>query len=503
MRYRSAKPRHIALEGGYFMPEARPPLNLLKRESDFIFHELTRSICPTCKRVIDGQVILRNNKVYMRKRCPEHGWFEGLVSSDAEMYVASAAFNKPGTLPLQFGAEVKDGCPLDCGICPEHKQHTCLALIEVNSHCNLNCPICFADAQHGFSLSLEQVERMLDRFIELEGDPEVVQFSGGEPTIHPRILEMVRAAKLRGITSVMLNTNGVRIAKDERFVAELAELRPVIYLQFDGLRDDTYQKIRGEALLETKLKALERLAVADLDVALVAAVERGINEDEVGALVRFGMAHPAVRGVVFQPVTHTGRHLPFNPLERVTIPDVLHGIIAQSAGLFKPADFVPVPCCFPTCQVNTYLYVNGDEVVPLPRVLPVERYLDYITNRALPKIPSLPDIQQALEGLWSASAVAGSAKTATQFDCACGVAVDLGGDLAHAKKHIFQIAIKDFMDAYTFSAKQVMKCCVGVLVPDGRLIPFCAYNSVGYRESVRAELTLKQRKERRGRATAH
>ena len=480
--------------------ESGPAPTTSTRDADFIFHELTRSICPQCKRVIDAQVILRDNKVYMRKRCPEHGWFEGLVSSDAQMYVTSAAFNKPGTMPLQYSTEVKDGCPLDCGICPEHKQHTCLTLIEVNSGCNLNCPICFADAGDGFSLTLEEVERMLDRLVELEGEPEVVQFSGGEPTIHPQILDMVRAAMARGIPNVMINTNGVRIAKDDRFLAELKELRPAIYLQFDGLERETYRKIRGEDLLDMKLRCLERLAEIDLDVALVAAIERGVNEHEVGALVRFGLEHPAARGLVFQPVTHTGRHLPFNPLERMTIPDVLHGIVQQTDGLFRLEDFVPVPCCFPTCQVNTYVYVNDNEVIPLPRILPVDQYLDYITNRALPKPPSLPDIQRALEGLWSASAVAGSAKTTSQFDCACGVAIDLGIDLGHAKRHIFQIAIKDFMDAYTFSVKQVMKCCVAVLVPDGRLIPFCAYNSVGYREQVRAQLARRPQEARHGRS---
>ena len=159
--------------------------NRVKQDADYIFHELTRSICPECKAVIDAQVIIRDNKVYMRKRCPEHGWFEGIISSDAEMYVGSVRFNKPGTIPLDFSTEVENGCPLDCGLCPEHKQHICLALIEVNTACNLDCPVCFADAGAGYNLTLEQVESMLDRFVEIEGDPEVVQFSGGEPTIHP------------------------------------------------------------------------------------------------------------------------------------------------------------------------------------------------------------------------------------------------------------------------------------------------------------------------------
>ena len=357
------------------------------READFIFHELTRSICPECKRVIDAQVIIRDNKVYMRKRCPDHDWFEGIISSDAQMYVDSIKFNKPGSIPLEFSTKVLDGCPLDCGLCPEHKQHICLALIEVNTACNLNCPVCFANAGIGYSLTLEQVEAMLDRFVETEGDPEVVQFSGGEPTIHPQLLDMVQAAKDRGIRQVMVNTNGVRIARDDRFLDGLAKVNPVIYFQFDGLRKETYLTLRGEDLLDLKLQALDRLQSAGLDAVLVAAVEKGVNVDEVGAIVEFGLQHPAVRGVVLQPVTHVGRHIDFDPLERVTIPDVLHGIVEQTGDRFVLEDFVPVPCCFPTCQVNSYVFVDGDNVVPLPRMLDIDQYLDYITNRALPKPP--------------------------------------------------------------------------------------------------------------------
>ncbi len=426
----------------------------------------------------------------MRKRCPEHGWFEGIISSDAEMYVDSIKFNKPGTLPLEFSTEVRDGCPLDCGLCPEHKQHICLALIEVNTGCNLNCPVCFANAGAGYSLTMAQVESMLDRYLELEGDPEVVQFSGGEPTIHPDILDMVQAAKDRGIRQVMINTNGVRIARDDRFLAELARLDPIIYFQFDGLRRDTYRAIRGEDLLDQKLQALERMEQAGLDAVLVAAIETGINVDEVGKVLEFGLKHPAVRGVVFQPVTHAGRHIPFDPMTRVTIPDVIHGIVEQTNGRFVLEDFVPVPCCFPTCQVNSYIFVDGDTVIPLPRLLKIEDYLDYITNRALPKLPNSADIQRALEGLWSASAVPGSAEAAAMFQCACGPGLELDGTLSPLQKHIFQVAIKDFLDPYTFNVKQVMKCCVGILVPDGRVVPFCAYNSVGYRERIRAQLTL-------------
>ena len=251
----------------------------VKHDADYVFYELTRSLCPTCRRVIDAHILLRDNKVYMRKRCPEHGAFEALVYGDAEVYTASARFNKPGTIPLQYSTAVEHGCPHDCGLCPDHQQHACVGIIEVNSACNMDCPLCFADAGAGFNLTLAEVENILDHFVATEGHPEVVQFSGGEPTIHPEIVPMLRAAKQRNIRNVMLNTNGKRIAYDDDFLAALGELRPAIYFQFDGFDTETYRQLRGEPdILPEKLRALDRLAEAGCPVMLVPAIERGVNE---------------------------------------------------------------------------------------------------------------------------------------------------------------------------------------------------------------------------------
>ena len=141
----------------------------MKKDADYVFYELTRSICPQCRKVIDAKVLLRDNKVYMRKRCPDCGPFEALVYADAEAYTSQARYNKPGTIPLAFSSEIHDGCPYDCGLCPDHQQHTCLGIIEVNSACNMNCPLCFSDASPGFNLTLEEVEQMLDDYVRTEG----------------------------------------------------------------------------------------------------------------------------------------------------------------------------------------------------------------------------------------------------------------------------------------------------------------------------------------------
>jgi uncharacterized radical SAM superfamily Fe-S cluster-containing enzyme len=457
----------------------------MRVERDEVFLELTRSICPVCKRVVDAEVNIRDNKVVLRKRCPEHGPFEALVYSDAELYMSQLRFNKPGTLPLELQTETRDGCPLDCGLCPEHKQHTCLALIEVNTGCNLDCPICFADSGHqpdGYALTLEQVEFMLDSFVAAEGEPEVVQFSGGEPTIHPQILDFVELAQAKGIRTVMLNTNGIRLARDRRFVGELERLKPHIYLQFDGFERDTHLALRGRDLREDKRRALDACAEAGLTVTLVAAVEKGVNEHEVGAIVRFGIAHRAVNSVAFQPVTHSGRHRVFDPLERLTNADVMKLVAAQVPEWYQLDDFVPVPCCFPTCRSMSYALVDGEAVVPFTRLVDVESYLDYVSNRLYPD----PAIRGALERMFSSSAVPGAERALLACE---GCGIDLPEALRDLERHVFVIVVQDFQDPYTLNVRQLMKCCVAEVVPDGRLIPFCAYNSVGYREQVRAQLS--------------
>jgi 7,8-dihydro-6-hydroxymethylpterin dimethyltransferase len=472
----------------------------MKRDANYVFYELTRSICPKCRRVIDAQVILRDSKVYMRKRCPECGPFESLVYGDAEAYTSFGKYNKPGTIPLAHGTDVRDGCPYDCGLCPDHQQHTCLGIIEVNSACNMDCPLCFSDAGPGFNLTIEEVEQILDDLVRTEGNPEVVQYSGGEPTIHPQIIDFVRAAKARKIPFVMINTNGKRIANDDRFLEQLNEVRPSLYFQFDGFDSETYRILRGEPdILEEKLRALDRLAQIGLGVTLVPAIERGVNDHELGKIIDFAIKHPAVQGINFQPAFHAGRHVEHDPLKRMTIPDILGLIESQTASTFMATDFVPVPCCFPTCNSVTYAFIDGEKVTPLPRIVNVYDYLDYITNRVMPDF-SL-EVKAALEGLWSSSSVAGSQKSAEQlaFSCqACGLPENLTvGDIA---EHMIMIMLQDFMDPWTFNQKNLMKCCKEFLLPGGKQIPFCAYNTLGYREQARSQLVAMEPERRRARA---
>src|SRR5437879_698168 len=233
---------------------------------DYTFLGTTRSLCPTCRRLVDAKIIVRDRRVYFRKQCPEHGTFEDFVSSDVSYYDRHE-FDQPARSPRHYGTDTDKGCPFDCGLCPEHEQHTCVGLIEVTSNCNLKCPMCFAESGPGGQhIDFATYTKMVDRYVALEGVADILQLSGGEPTLHPDLVRMVRYAYEQPIQAVMINTNGIRLAHDPALVEQLAPLRDQleVYLQFDGLEERTYTRLRGEELLQVKRRALQVLEEYDL-----------------------------------------------------------------------------------------------------------------------------------------------------------------------------------------------------------------------------------------------
>ena len=273
------------------------------------------------------------------------------------------------------------------------------------------------------------------------------------------------------------------------------------YFQFDGFDPETYRIIRGEPdILAEKLLALDRLASIGLDVTLVPAIERGVNEHEIGKIIDFAIKHPAVRGINFQPAFHAGRHMQHDPMQRITIPEILKMIEEQTDKSSWSRDFIPVPCCFPTCNSVTYAFIDGENITPLPRIVNVYDYLDYITNRVM------PDFSLEIKKRPGRTVVLffgpGSQKSAEQFSVscqACGLPESLTvGDIA---QNMFMIMLPDFMDPWTFNQKNLMKCCKEFLLPGGKQVPFCSYNTIGYREQARAQLDEMEPERRRSRHT--
>jgi 7,8-dihydro-6-hydroxymethylpterin dimethyltransferase len=307
----------------------------------YLFYDTAVSLCDTCFRRVDAKIVFENDCVYMLKRCPQHGFQRVLMADDVDYYRrCREVFIKPPEMPQHFNTPVKFGCPYDCGLCPDHEQHSCLSLLEITDVCNLDCPICYAGSgTHRTShRPLEQVERMLDMIVRNELQPDIVQISGGEPTIHPQFFEILDAAKRRPIKHLMVNTNGLRIATDEAFANRLASYMPAfeVYLQFDSLARDPLMQLRGADLRNIRQRALARLNALGISTTLVVTVERGVNDAELGAIIDFALQQPCIRGVTFQPVQQAGRLAGYQAGEhRLTLTEVRRRIFEQPS-VFQP-----------------------------------------------------------------------------------------------------------------------------------------------------------------------
>jgi 7,8-dihydro-6-hydroxymethylpterin dimethyltransferase len=463
------------------------------RLREHTFLGTTQSLCPECLRVVPTKIVDKAGRVYFQKRCPEHGRREDFVCSDASQYDL-VEYSVPGKIPEIFGTGAPErGCPLDCGLCEDHEQHTCVGLVELTTSCNLSCPMCYASSGPGGEhLELSAVRASIDRLVRVEGRAEVLQLSGGEPTIHPEFAEILRYAVASPIDVVMVNTNGITIARDDALLDLLTEHRRRIevYFQLDGLDDRVSSALRGADLAAIKQRALDRLAERGVRVTLVCTLQPGVNEHEIGAIVRYAVARLNITGVSFQPATYSGRHvLPSDLERRITYPDVVRMIAEQTEGLFAESDFIPLPCAHPNCHTLTYAYRRGDDVYPLLRFMDVRANLGLLANGiALSRPKGKELIQSYLRATGCADASCSGIDAWVTALARAPSLPDIAREFFEralreevAPEDVFRITITSFLDAYNFDVRRVMKCCIHHVLPSGHVIPFCAYN-VLYRE---------------------
>lgn len=482
---------------------------------DYRLLGMTQSLCPECLEVTPAKILERQGRVYFRKHCQTHGTREDFVCSDAAHF-DRLEFSVPGRIPEEFGTEAVQGCPKDCGLCTEHEQHTCIGLVEITESCNLTCPMCYAgSAPGGRHLTFEECRAAIDRLVEVEGQPEVLQISGGEPTIHPDFARILEYACAQPIDYVMINTNGIRLAHDPELVQLLVRYRERIevYFQFDTFDETASRALRGEPLVAVKQRALEALGKAGVFVSLVTTLQPGVNDHELGAIVRFGLARPWITGVSFQPATYSGRHLLPEDLERrITFPDVIQGLEEQTGGLLRVGDFMPLPCAHPNCHSVSYLYRQGDQATPLMRFIDAAQHYDLLAGGISFTRPAARDLIERYLGRHGCCAGGNcgpqengeGSTTSEPMQLAklpiieetglgqpemgsAGVRAVAGEFFQRAMRQelgsadLFRIMITSFLDAYNFDVRRVMKCCIHHVLPSGHVIPFCAYNTL-YRD---------------------
>ncbi|HSI73022.1 MAG TPA: radical SAM protein [Fimbriimonas sp.] len=477
---------------------------------EYSIEEYTTSVCPHCfaqspRRsddpdvFVDAMLTSHDGKVWMRRFCPVHGETESLYEEDVEIWRARNGWSTP-TLQITpdradnfrgFPDGYRDGLPAS------HGQHTCILLLNVTENCNYSCPTCYAAALTPGSPSkelpsIEQILHTVDTMIEREkGKLGVVMISGGEPTVRKDIEEVLLRVMERNVTRVMLNTNGRRIARDDRFLKFLHEHRHRIevYLQFDGFRASTHQTLRGEDVADEKELALCRLNDAKVFTTLVMTVVKSVNEDEVGAVLQLGLQTPRCAGMAIQPMFGSGRVGPYDPLDRITPTGVLKRLDEQTAGLVQASDFIPLPCSHKDCCDITYLLRTKEGWKSLPKLIgrdELKSWIHLVANSisfesASESVKGLLK-QGILQRVFSEQQKVNALGLVTDIlrmcDCVPGVA-DLirrpGDSLDKLAEQTFRVTVKQFMDAHTFHEARIRQCCVhvGTFEEDPRRHSFC------------------------------
>ena len=455
-------------------------------DRDYIYYEYTNGLCNECLKVIPTKIVFKDNKVYLLKHCSEHGEQLELLEHDIEYYKHKRDFDKAGTV-TKTQTEVKHGCPYDCGLCPNHDQHSCINLIEVTDKCNMCCNTCYASSGKGKDKDFETIKKMIDFAAEAEGGRgEVLQVSGGEPTLHKDIIKIIEYAREK-FQYVMLNTNGIRIAEDLEFVKELSKFkgRFEIYLQFDSFNDEVYTKIRGRNLKSIKEQAVNNLKEYNIPITLVMTLERDLNDKEIGKVITYGIETSNVRGLNIQPVAYFGRkNGNIDRKNRVTLTDTIRLIEEQTKKMIVKEDFVPLPCNVERVSL-TYLYKTKNGFLPITRTNNIKKLLPYINNTFTFKIEdALTNGRDIIFGSCCNPLI--FLKEFKKFVPKDFMKWDIEQRSEYVSNNTFRITITSFLDRYNFDIKSMQKECAHIVTEDLKRIPFSSYNII-YREKYKHE----------------
>ncbi|MBM4332963.1 MAG: radical SAM protein [Deltaproteobacteria bacterium] len=504
----------------YYPPTQNVPIGLPKQ---------VESLCPECRKLIPAKILERDGRVFMEKTCPDHGFVRDLVYSDAGLYKKAERWtyeDGDGILNPQItGAKV---CPDDCGLCDLHISHAALANIDLTNRCNLRCPICFANANvqgYVYEPTYEQVLEMLTMMRNVKPVfPPAVQFSGGEPTIHPRFLDILKAARSLGFTHLQIASNGIRMAKDPEFARQCKEAGLyTVYLQFDGTGDEVYRKTRGlSGLFELKAKAIENAREAGLRIVLVPTIIKTINDNQVGNILQFAVDNSdAISGISYQPVAFTGRiSTEDRERQRYTLSDLARDIESQTGYLKPMEDWYPLSVTSPfsrllraiwkyevmkitshaDCGIGSYIFVNSKtkSVTPITRLIDIEGFtmdLNKLVKQKISHIRSLTALtaQQLLKKHFRGEEAKDGMTPQICLELFQGV-VDKEAqsrvDLIY-NWNMLLIGGMHFQDSYNYNVDRVKRCSIHYAAPNGRVYPFCTYNSGPvFREKIERQFSI-------------
>lgn len=444
-----------------------------------LFLGVTESFCHLCKnkdRLVSSHIVTRGREVWLRKFCLDCGEAWAMISSDLAYFKKCNDYLKKPDLPECSLTPIKRGCPFDCGVCPQHQNHPCLALFNIIDECNMKCNICYHMSEPGSGnyRSMEDVHKMHDTLLKVESTPDLIQVTGGEPSIHPQIIDILKYLKSGPVRHLMMNTNGIRISEDEEFVKELQGIGRgfEIYLQFDSLEETALKRLRNANVKHIREKALAMLDKYNISTTLVCVIEKGLNDDEIPKLIEYATAWKCVRGIVFQPIQDVGRNLASGDF-RITLSEVRDKIIADSATPFEDADMIPLPCDPHKICVGYAIKTDG-KILPVTGKIPRELITEQKGTVAFEQDKNfLKTVINtiSLDTAFGENIVNKDSIKRKLFCCW----PEFFAPESMSYENVFRVIIMEFSDMYNFDTSNIKRECNFMIEPE-LAIPFSTYN---------------------------
>jgi len=451
-------------------------------EKGYTYFTTVRGMCRTCRRIVPARVFFRGGAVWQESLCPDCPTEPALIAADQDWYLDHILQPLPDRSPLAGARPPKAGCPHDCGPCTWHASPCQLPIFSVTNACNLGCPICFTYNRNdrAWHMSVEELQRTLDWIVESSGPVDLINVTGGEPSLHPQITELLEACRRPEIGRVTMNSNGLRLAEDQEFCEHLAELGVCVILSFNTFDPEVSRTIHGRDVVPAKLKAIDNLTRAGARMTLLNVLIRGLNEDVPGRILELMLENDLILSLTVQTMTYTGegggsfpdrRHIPVDEATAI--------VCKHSDGMLQPADFAPRPSAHPLCYSVSYLLKTTQGFVPFARLAPREKLQQVMRDSYLIRVEERPELfREIVDDLYARgeTELLRVFRELTKRVFPATGALDTFARQHAAEEFVRTVYIHTHMDEDTFDCSRAMLCPDLVPCEPDRLIPACTYN---------------------------